>query len=220
MTKFYKFIYNIFARPVRWMWHVTSEGKENIPEEGCVIICNHTSFADVLVLEVAQERQVFFMGKKELFKIPGLKQLISGLGAFPVDRGGADVSSIKRTIAEIQSGRMVGIFPQGTRLPKVDPRTTEVKGGVAMIAVRAGCPIVPAFIDCEGGQTKVFRKNHVKFGKPITSAELEAAGATKRDYQGMMEYAFSKVCELKYGEGNGAMIKPTGSEETSEASNG
>ena len=219
MTKFYKFIYNVFARPVRWMWKVTSEGKENIPDEGCIIICNHTSFADVLVLEVAQERQVFFMGKKELFKIPGLKQLISGLGAFPVNRGGADIGSIKRTISEIQSGRMVGIFPQGTRLPKVDPRTTEVKGGVAMIAVRAGCKIVPAFIDNADGQTKVFRNNHVKFGPPITAEELEASVENRRDYQGMMEYAFSKVCELKYGEGNGDMIKPA-TEEVSEADNG
>ena len=219
MTKFYKFIYNVFARPVRWMWKVTSEGKENIPDEGCIIICNHTSFADVLVLEVAQERQVFFMGKKELFKIPGLKQLISGLGAFPVNRGGADVGSIKRTISEIQSGRMVGIFPQGTRLPKVDPRTTEVKGGVAMIAVRAGCKIVPAFIDNAGGKTRPFSKNHVIFGKPITAEELEASVENRRDYQGMMEYAFSKVCELKYGEGNGDMIKPA-TEEASEADNG
>lgn len=219
MTKFYKFIYNVFARPVRWMWKVTSEGKENIPDEGCIIICNHTSFADVLVLEVAQERQVFFMGKKELFKIPGLKQLISGLGAFPVNRGGADIGSIKRTISEIQSGRMVGIFPQGTRLPKVDPRTTEVKGGVAMIAHRAGCKIVPAFIDNADGQTKVFRKNHVKFGKPITAEELEASVENRRDYQGMIEYAFSKVCELKYGEGNGDMIKSS-TEEVSEADNG
>ncbi len=220
MTKFYKAMYSIFARPIRWLWHVTSEGKENIPEEGCIIICNHTSFADVLVLEVAQERQVFFMGKKELFKIPGIKHLFLGLGAFPVDRGGADVGSIKRTIAEIHSGHAVGIFPQGTRCRCIDPRTTDVKGGVAMIALRADCPIVPAYIDNPAGKTKVFGKNHVTFGRPIPPSELEAAGATKRDYQGMMEYAFSKVCELKYGEGNGNMIKPSGSEETSEAGNG
>ena len=171
-----------------------------------MIICNHTSFADVLVLEVAQSRQIFFMGKKELFKIPGLKQLITALGAFPVDRGGADITSIKRTIAEISSGKMVGIFPQGTRHPIVDPRTTEVKGGVSMIAVRAACPIVPAYIDSACGKTKIFRKNHVIFGKPISTEELEAV-ANRRDYQSMTEYAFSKVCELKYGEGNGALIK-------------
>ena len=218
MTKFYKAMYSIFARPIRWLWRVSSEGKENIPEEGCIIICNHTSFADVLVLEVAQKRQVFFMGKKELFKIPGLKQLISALGAFPVNRGGADVGSIKRTISEIQSGRMVGIFPQGTRLPKVDPRTTEVKGGVAMIAHRAGCKVVPAYIDNESGKTKVFKSNHVKFGSPITAEELEASVENHRDYQGMMEYAFSKVCELKYGEGCGYLTKSA--EGSSEADNG
>lgn len=220
MTKFYKFMYKVFARPVRWLWRVTSEGTENIPEGGCMVICNHTSFADVLVLEVAQKRQIFFMGKKEVFKIPVLKQLISGLGAFPVNRGGADVGSIKRTISEIQSGHAVGIFPQGTRCRCVDPRTTEVKGGVAMIALRSGCPVVPAYIDNASGKTKPFHKNHVTFGRPIEASELEAAGASKRDYQGMMEYAFSKVCELKYGEGNGAMIKKEPTPEASEENDG
>ncbi len=208
---FYGFIYKVFAKPVRWLWRVTSEGTENIPEGGCMLICNHTSFSDVLALEVAQTRQIFFMGKKELFKIPGLKQLIIALGAFPVDRGGADITSIKRTIAEINSGKMVGIFPQGTRHPFVDPRTTEVKGGVSMIAVRAACPIVPVYIDSEAGRTKAFRRNHVIFGKPISPEELEAS-APKRNYQAMTEYAFSKVCELKYGVGNGAVIKSVDAE--------
>lgn len=203
---FYSNIYKIFARPVRALWRVTCEGVENIPEEeGCLLICNHTSFSDVLVLEVACTRQVFFMGKRELFKIPLLKQLITALGAFPVNRGGADVASIKRTIAEIHSDHIVGIFPQGTRCPYVDPRTTEVKGGVGMIALRAKCAVLPVFIDSEAGRTKIFRRNHVKFGKLIPYSELEALTEGRRDYQAVVEYAFSKVCELKYGEGNGKL---------------
>lgn len=220
MTKFYRFIYKTFGAPVRAIWRITSEGAENIPEGGCILISNHTSFSDVLVLEASQTRQVFFMGKKELFKIPLLNSLIKALGAFPVNRGGADVSSIKRTISEINSGRMVGIFPQGTRCRNVDPRTTDVKGGVAMIAVRAGCPIVPAYIDGAAGRTRAFSKNHVKFGAPISVSELESAVESRRDYQGMIEYAFSKVCELKYGEGCGKMIKAPADEGKSEADNG
>lgn len=204
---FYSAIYKLLARPIRAIWRVEAHGTENIPEGGCVLICNHTAFSDVLALEVASHRQIFFMGKAELFKIPLLKNLISALGAFPVNRGGADITSIKRTISEIESGKIVGIFPQGTRCPDVDPRTTEVKGGVGMIVYRAKADILPVYIDGAAGRTRSFHKNKVTFGKVIPFAELEAVSGGKRDYQAMTEYAFSKVCELKYGEGNGAVIK-------------
>lgn len=204
---FYGFIYKVFARPIRGLWRVTREGMENIPEGGCMLISNHTSISDVLVLEAAATRQICFMAKKELFKIPLLKQLITALGAYPVDRGGADLGSIKRTIGEMQEGRVVGIFPQGTRCPYVDPRTTKVKGGVGMIASRAKTCVLPVYIDSEAGRTKIFRRNRVIFGNPISYEELEAAACGRRDYQAMADYAFSKVCELKYGEGNGALVK-------------
>lgn len=205
-------IYKLFARPVRGLWRVKREGIENIPEGGCMLICNHTAFSDVLTLEAAATRQIHFMGKAELFKIPLLRGLITALGAFPVNRGGADITSIKRTIAEINSGKIVGIFPQGTRCPKVDPRETEVKGGVGMIAYRAKCDILPVYLDGDAGKTKIFRRNRVIFGKVIPFAELEAASGGKRDYQAITEYAFSKVCELKFGEGNGKLIKAEKSE--------
>ena len=71
---------------------------------------------DVVVLAAALPRQPRYMAKKELFKIPLLSQLIRALGAFPVDRGGADVSSIKKSIAMIEGGEVVSVFPQGHRV--------------------------------------------------------------------------------------------------------
>ncbi|MBR6808439.1 MAG: 1-acyl-sn-glycerol-3-phosphate acyltransferase [Clostridia bacterium] len=205
---FFGFIYKVFHRPIRGLWRVSSEGAENVPETGCILVCNHTSFSDVLVLEVASSRQVFFMGKAELFKIPVLKQLISALGAFPVNRGGADITSIKRTISEIQSGKVVGIFPQGTRHPYVDPRGTEVKGGVGMIAYRAKADVLPVFIDSAAGRTKIFRKNKVIFGKLIKFDEIPFEADGKKDYEGATRYVFAKACELKYGEGSGQLPIP------------
>ena len=82
-----------------------------------------------------------------------------------------------------------------------------------MIAYRAKADILPVFIDGEAGKTKSFRRNRVIFGKVIPYAELEAAVDGKRDYQALTEYAFSKVCELKYGEGNGALIKDSADSE-------
>lgn len=205
---FFGFIYKVFHRPIKALWKVSAEGIENIPETGCILICNHTSFSDVLVLEAASSRQIFFMGKAELFKIPLLKQLIIALGAFPVNRGGADITSIKRTISEIQSGKVVGIFPQGTRQPFVDPRETDVKGGVGMIAYRAKADILPVFIDGEAGRTKIFRKTKVTFGKLIKYDRIPFEIDGKKDYEGATRYVFAKACELKYGEGNGVLHAP------------
>ena len=99
---FYEKFYKVFNKLVTTLWRVSSDGEENIPDKGCLLICYHTSLSDVIVLEVAAKgRQIKYMAKKELFRVPLLNKLITALGAYPVDRGGADVKSIKRTIAMI-----------------------------------------------------------------------------------------------------------------------
>ena len=196
---FYQIIYKLFARPVKAIWRVSSEGSENIPEGGAIVVANHTAMMDVLVLEAASPRQIRFMAKKELFKIPLLSSLITALGAYPVDRGGADIKSLKRTFSMINDGDLIGIFPQGTRVPYADPRESEIKGGIGMIAYHAKATIVPAFIDAEKGKTTAFRKNHVIFGKPISFEELGFEGGGRGEYQRVANLIFDKVCELKYG---------------------
>ena len=198
---FYDVIYKLFSRPVRAIWRVKTEGIENVPEHGCLLVANHTAFSDVLVLEAAQKRQIRFMAKKELFKIPLLSQLIKALGAYPVDRGGADVRSLKLTFKMIEEGDLIGIFPQGTRHPNTDPRTTEVKSGIGMIAYHAKADILPVYIDNDG-KTRSFHTNTVKIGKLIPFGELGFEKAGRAEYERAANYIFSKVCELKYGEGN------------------
>ena len=135
--KFYEAIYKIFARPVRALYRVRVIGAENLPAEGgCLLCSNHTSMRDVVVLAAALPRQPRYMAKKELFKIPLLSQLIRALGAFPVDRGGADVSSIKKSIAMIEGGEVVSLFPQGHRVKGRCARGTPIKNGAGLIAYR------------------------------------------------------------------------------------
>ena len=137
--KFYEAIYKIFARPVRALYRVRVIGAENLPAEGgCLLCSNHTSMRDVVVLAAALPRQPRYMAKKELFKIPLLSQLIRALGAFPVDRGGADVSSIKKSIAMIEGGEVVSLFPQGHRVKGRCARGTPIKNGAGLIAYRSG----------------------------------------------------------------------------------
>ena len=197
---FYSSIYKLLARPIRGIFKIKVEGLENLPkDEGALVCANHTSLLDVIVLSAPLPRQVRYMAKKELFKIPVLSQLIRALGAFPVDRGGADVGAIRKTVSMIEAGELVGIFPQGTRHPKVDPRETEVKGGAAMIASRAKCTVVPAYIKTKGNKVRFFKRTVIIIGKPISYEELGLKDAKRSEYVAASKYIFDKICTL--GEG-------------------
>lgn len=196
---FYEIMYKIFQPAVAWLYRVHPVGWENVPEGGVILAANHTSFADVLVLSAASKRQLRYMAKKELFRIPLLGQLIRALGAYPVNRGGADVGSLKKTIAMAEQGEMIGIFPQGHRYGKQDPRTTEIKHGVGMLAYHSKVPVVPVFIDNARMKTTLFRKNTVIFGKPVYFDELGFKDGGRVEYMNAARIIFDCVCEIKYG---------------------
>lgn len=196
---FYEKLYKALYPLVRRLYRLKVEGAENIPAGGALIASNHTAFSDVIVISAAcGMRQVRFMAKKELFSSP-IAPLIKTLGAFPVDRGGADVGSIRKTIELLDSGELVGIFPQGHRYGGVDPRTTEIKHGVGMLAYRSGVKVVPVFIDNNRMKTGVFRKNTVKIGKAVDFCELGFVSGGKAEYANAARIIFDRICELKYG---------------------
>lgn len=195
---FYTWFYNTFEPLVSRIYRIERVGVENIPEGGAILASNHTSFSDVLVISAAAKRQVRYMAKKELFKTP-LKPLITALGAYPVDRGGADVGSIKRTISLIEEGELVGIFPQGHRQGGKDPRETEIKAGVGLIAYHTKAQILPVFIENSRMKTGMFRKNRVTFGKCISFDELGFIKGGKTEYMNASRIIFNRVCEIKYG---------------------
>lgn len=123
---FYTWFYKTFEPFVSWLYKIDAHGVENIPDGGAILASNHTSFSDVLVISAASKRQVRYMAKKELFKTP-LAPLIKALGAFPVDRGGADVKSIKYTISLIESGELVGNIPAGSQARRRGPAQNRDK---------------------------------------------------------------------------------------------
>ena len=196
--KFYEWAMKHLRKPVMALYRIKTVGAENIPEGGCIVAANHTAFSDVLIVTAAIGKQVKYMAKAELFKTP-LKPLITALGAFPVERGGADVGSIKKAIELLGNGEMVSIFPQGHRYGKRDPRFTEIKSGVGMIAYRSKAPVLPVFIDNKRMKVGMFRKNTVIIGKPISFEELGFEAGGKVEYMNAAKTVFRRVCELKYG---------------------
>jgi len=195
---FYEWIYKVFQPVVSKLYRIETVGGENLPEGGAILVSNHTAFSDVLVICAGLTRQVRYMAKKELFRTP-LAPLIKALGAYPVDRGGADVGSIKQTLALIENGELVGIFPQGHRHGGEDPRTTEVKAGVGMIAYHAKVSVVPVFIDNKRMKTGMFRRNTLIVGKPVSFDELGFVSGGRTEYMNAARLIFDRVCELKFG---------------------
>lgn len=197
MTKFYHIMYAIFDVPVRFLMRIHVTNPEKLPQDrGCILCANHTSMLDVLVLSAALNRQIRYMAKKEVFRIPVVKQFLSALGAYPVDRGGADVQSIKRTISMLENKELIGIFPQGTRRPAVNPAETPVKHGVGMIAWHARATVVPVYIQTKGNRVRFFHRNDVIVGDPIPFEDLGFDGGGSAEYKKATEKIFSAVCAL------------------------
>lgn len=142
-------------------------GKENLPEEGgFVIACTHNGYIDILNLGLSVlPREIHFMAKKQLFDIKGLGWLITNLNAFPVDRDNPGPSVIKIPRQLIKEGKIVGIFPSGTR----SAESSDLKQGAVTIAQLSKSVIVPAAYvgpkDVKGVLKR--QKGYLIYGKPF-----------------------------------------------------
>jgi cytidylate kinase len=138
------FVMRVLAR---LFTRVRIEGDVNaIPRAGGVIVvANHASNADpVLIggfLNPRIGRPMNWLGKREVFDIPGLAWLARHGGVHPVDRGAADVEAFKTAMRILESGHMLAVFPEGTRSP--DGRLQAAKDGVTVLASRSGATVVP-----------------------------------------------------------------------------
>lgn len=195
--KLYAVLYVILSRFFRLLFRVKVSGLENEPEKGPFLVCpNHLSLSDVFVVAACMKNQVRFFAKAELFKVPILAPIIRSLGAFPVKRGQGDVGAVKNAIALLKSGEVVGLFPQGTRKTGVDPRTTEPKHGVSMIAYRTGVPVLPVCIENKKFRVRPFHRTYVRFGKPIANEELHIENGTPEEYKAAAELVFGRITEM------------------------
>lgn len=151
------------------------EGREKVPPTGgCVYAINHTMGPDYVIVGYASPRQVFYMAKAEIFNFhPWVAGLVSAAGAFPVQRGKGDTQAIEQAVAVVRRGKIVGMFPEGTR-----SRTGGLqrgKTGVARIAMAAQAPIVPVVVlNSEPVLRDVlkFKKRPrvtVRFGQPVAA---------------------------------------------------
>ena len=200
MNKVYRVFKKVFGGFLRFIFRVKVINPEKeITGEPFILCANHTGAADPIIISVTMKNQISYMAKKEAFKVPILAQFLRSIGTFPVDRKKGDVAAIKKTVEILKDGGCVGIFPQGTRCPGVDPRTTEVKNGIGMIAARTGVGVLPVYIKTKKNKTGIFKKTRLIVGDYIKPSELDFDLPPREKYKKISEYVFDKICSL--GEG-------------------
>ena len=194
---FYSCAKKLLAGFIRFLFNVKIVGAENEPPLGSYLICaNHISEADPVIIGASIKHNPKYMAKKELMSIPILKQLVTALGAYPIDRKGNDVGAIKKTIEMLKNGESIIMFPQGTRYIGIDPSETAVKHGCSLIASKAETPILPIYIKTKNYKIRLFKRTYVIIGKPIPFSELKELIGEKNDFKAGAEFVFSKILEL------------------------
>lgn len=155
-------------------YRLSVTGQDNIPETGtAVLVANHTSFLDPPIVAVSCKRHISFMAKAELFKVPILGTLLRLFEAFPVNRNKMDLKAFRTAFRRLKQGRLLGVFPEGTRRRVGPKKMGPLEPGAAYLILKSGTPIIPVGIS---GTDKViptgkrlprFPKVTVAIGKPI-----------------------------------------------------
>jgi len=171
-SKTYPFFRAIFRGIFAGLYRWRVIGQENIPDgEGLVLCANHISNWDPILLGCGTHRQVHFMAKAELFRIPVISWLITDFGTFPVKRGGGDRQAIRKSLEIVDEGKVLGIFPEGRRNRSGDGTVGKMLPGAAMIALKSKARVVPVAII---GPYRLFGRVTIIYGKPIDLNEAVA----------------------------------------------
>lgn len=190
----------LFRQPLYWLargfaylflllkYRMRVLGREHIPTRGAAVIAsNHCSYLDPPVMGGACNRRiVHFMARDTLLSNPIARWFFPRVGVIPLDRTKGDLGALKKALASLKEGRVVGLFPEGTRSP--DGQLHEAKGGIGFLIAKGDVPVVPMHIS---GTYAAFPKGASKmkpsrivarFGPAISPGEIRAAMSAKNDY--------------------------------------
>jgi len=214
----YRLISYLLVFPVfRLLFRGRTTGNANVPQEGAlVVVANHGSHLDPPLLGHALGRPVAFMAKAELFRVPLLGPIIRACGAYPVARGASDREAIRTATDRLDEGWATGVFIDGTR--QRDGRVNQPQPGAALLAARAGVPLLPvAIINSHralgtGGGGLRLVPVHIRIGTPIPApasrrrADLQAATeAAQRQINALLDQGLIEGRALEPASSAGAL---------------
>jgi 1-acyl-sn-glycerol-3-phosphate acyltransferase len=219
---YYLLKYVLLGPLLRLVFRPRIEGLENVPASGPAIVAgNHLSFSDHFLMPAMLKRRITFLAKAEYFTGPGVKGRLTAFffrsaGQIPVDRSGKEAgqAAIREGLGVLSKGELLGIYPEGTR--SHDGRLYKGKVGVAVMALRAGVPVVPcAMIGTFEAQPpgKIIPHIHpvvIRFGKALDFsryAGMEHEKAVLRAVTDEIMYAILTLSEQEYVDQYAAVVK-------------
>ena len=199
--------YGLVCAVVRLFFRIWERFETHNPEQvpavgGCIIASNHASYLDPPVIAIGvKHRAVHFMARDTLFSTPIARWFFISVQVLPMDRTKGDIGALRKGIGLLKSGKVLGLFPEGTRSPT--GALQSAKGGVGFLIAKAEVPVVPAYVDGSfqafpKGATRIKRgKVRVFYGKPIPPSEFAALGTARHSYERIGELVMSRIAALK-----------------------
>ncbi|MGV9504151.1 lysophospholipid acyltransferase family protein [Streptomyces tendae] len=229
---YYVLKYVLLGPLLRVVFRPRIEGLDHVPGSGAAIVAgNHLSFSDHFLMPAVLKRRITFLAKAEYFTGPGLKGRLTAFffrsaGQIPVDRSGKEAgqAAIREGLGVLGRGELLGIYPEGTR--SHDGRLYKGKVGVAVMALRAGVPVVPcAMIGTFEAQPpgRKIPKLHpvvIRFGEPLDFsryAGMEGEKAVLRAVTDEIVYTILSLSGQEYVDRYAADVK---AEEAQKAAQG
>lgn len=177
---------------MRILYPMRVKNRKNLVKGKCLVVCNHQSNADPVLLVTLFWRQMNYMAKSELFKSKIAAWFFKVMHCIPVDRSKVDLSSIKAGLRVLNNEKTLVIFPEGTR--KDDSFSENIKDGAAMFAVKTAAPIVPMYFV---KKPRLFCFNKLIIGEPIYLDEEVLQDKSKENIAKVSEIIETKMLELK-----------------------
>ncbi|MEU3531470.1 MULTISPECIES: lysophospholipid acyltransferase family protein [Streptomyces] len=219
---YYLLKYVLLGPLLRLVFRPRIEGLDHVPATGPAIIAgNHLSFSDHFLMPAILKRRITFLAKAEYFTGPGIKGRLTAFffrsaGQIPVDRSGKEAgrAAIREGLGVLDKGELLGIYPEGTR--SHDGRLYKGKVGVAVMALRAGVPVIPCAMigtfeaQPPGRTLPRVRPVTIRFGKPLDFsrfAGMEQQKAVLRAVTDEIMYAILTLSEQEYVDQYAAVAK-------------
>lgn len=188
-------------------------GQDLVPNQGGVLVAaNHASYLDIPFLGGGLRRRAAFLGRQDLFPIRGIHCLCRRLGWIPIRQSRLDREGFHKAINLIKSGKVVVIYPEGSRT--LDGKLWPGKPGIGIIVAETGCPVVPTYISGTfevlpvGARWPRFHQIKVVFGSPIDFTSDARRFSGREFHRHVSRTVMARIAELGQPSNPGKASEP------------
>jgi 1-acyl-sn-glycerol-3-phosphate acyltransferase len=199
-TVFYGILWLLLNAAGKLFFRYRVVGCEHVPTQGgALIAANHASYVDIPFVGGSVRRRMWYLGRQDLF-LPVFRPILQWLGWIPIRQDRLDRDGFGKAIRLIQEGKIVVIYPEGTRTP--DGALRRGKPGMGIIVAETGCTVIPAYLAGTrevlpiGARWLSLHPIRITFGAPINFTEAAQRLSGKEFYQHVSRIVMGRIADL------------------------